>query len=429
MLKGEKTLADKKIHNEKDIREMRETARRVFLDPSTPPVRSVVRVISISLLVLLLAALVIVILYQLTFLLFLIVLSVLLAYLLDPLVKTIRRPFKNRNLDNLMPRPAAIGLSYLIVFILISIVIAYLAPIITTQIRDFTENLPNYTNAIQERISAINNRFDQLMISEEIQKQINQRIGEVIQYIGAVFVTGFVGGYAVNFLTYLPWLLIVPVLAFFFLKDASVYYTSFLRCFPVGHWRARAESLLTDVNSTLAAYTRAQLISCIIIGVTCTIGFSLIGLDYALLLGILAGIFEFIPLLGPLTIGTIAVLVGASSDNPWHALWTAVFLITLRLIHDYITYPRIVRDGIHLHPLAVILSVLAGEQIAGIPGVFLSIPIVAIFTVLYKHLVAQSGRGGVIKAIFNTIEKDETKVEVIEKEEVKDSEKTEKAEI
>jgi predicted PurR-regulated permease PerM len=81
----------------------------------------------------------------------------------------------------------------------------------------------------------------------------------------------------------------------------------------------------------------------------------------------------------------------------------------LRLTHDYVTYPRIVRDGIHLHPFAVILSVLAGEQIAGIPGVFLSIPIVAIVTVLYKHILAHSGRAGLFTPIKNDAEKNITK--------------------
>ena len=69
-------------------------------------------------------------------------------------------------------------------------------------------------------------------------------------------------------------------------------------------------------------------------------------------------------------------------------------LVILRLIHDYFTYPRIVREGIHLHPLAVILSILAGEQVAGIPGVFLSIPIVALLTVLYKHFRAHTESSG-----------------------------------
>jgi predicted PurR-regulated permease PerM len=151
---------------------------------------------------------------------------------------------------------------------------------------------------------------------------------------------------------------------------------------------------MSDVNVTLAAYTRAQLISCCLIGLICTFGFYVIGIKYTLLLGILAGIFEFVPLIGPVTIALIVTAVAAVSDNPWRALYVIIFLAVLRIIHDYVTYPRIVREGIHLHPLAIILSVLAGEQVAGIPGVFLSIPIVAVLTVLYKHVLEHTGKRG-----------------------------------
>jgi predicted PurR-regulated permease PerM len=137
-----------------------------------------------------------------------------------------------------------------------------------------------------------------------------------------------------------------------------------------------------------------MLISCFLIGVICTIGFYIVGLKYALLFGILAGIFEFVPLIGPLTIGLIVTTAAAFSDDPWNALYVGVFLIVLRIAQDYIFYPRIVRGGIHLHPLAIILSVLAGEQVAGIPGVFMAIPFVAIMTVVYKHAMEHSGRKG-----------------------------------
>jgi predicted PurR-regulated permease PerM len=119
-----------------------------------------------------------------------------------------------------------------------------------------------------------------------------------------------------------------------------------------------------------------------------------------LLLGILAGIFEFVPLIGPLTIATIVCLTAAASDNPWRALYVAIFLIVLRIVHDYVTYPRIVRGGLHLHPLAIILSVLAGEQVAGIPGVFLSIPIVAVATVVYRHVLEHQGRKGLVSGLI-----------------------------
>ncbi|MBP7416843.1 MAG: AI-2E family transporter, partial [Pyrinomonadaceae bacterium] len=111
---------------------------------------------------------------------------------------------------------------------------------------------------------------------------------------------------------------------------------------------------------------------------------------------ILAGIFEFVPLLGPVTIGLIVITTAAASDDPWKALYVTIFLIVLRIIHDYVTYPRIVRGGIHLHPLAIILSVLAGEQVAGIPGVFLAIPIVAVATVIYRHVLEHRGARGLV---------------------------------
>ena len=174
--------------------------------------------------------------------------------------------------------------------------------------------------------------------------------------------------------------------------------------FPAGRWRFRAEKVMADVNTTLAAYTRAQLISCVLIGLICTIGFYFLGLKYALLLGILAGIFEFVPLLGPLTIALIVMLTAAASDDPWKALYVAIFLIVLRIVHDYVTYPRIVRGGIHLHPLAIILSVLAGEQVAGIPGVFISIPIVAIVTVIYRHILEHQGQRGLLSGLIHEAE-------------------------
>ncbi|MGQ0541385.1 MAG: AI-2E family transporter, partial [Blastocatellia bacterium] len=87
----------------------------------------------------------------------------------------------------------------------------------------------------------------------------------------------------------------------------------------------------------------------------------------------------------------IVITTSGFSDQPWNALYAALFLIVLRVIHDYVTYPRIVRGGIHLHPVMIILSVLAGEQVAGIPGVFIAIPIVALITVIYRHVLEHRG--------------------------------------
>lgn len=381
------------------LREKQQNARRVYLDPSSPSVRSIVRVVVITLILLFVAGSVQAIVTSLTSLMFLIILSVFFAYLIDPLVRIIRRPFKVRNLDKLMPRWLAIGVAYIAVFTVVGIAIANVAPRVGEQAREFGANLPVYASAFRERVRDLNQRFDRLRIPDEVQAELNKKVTDL-----GGDITAAVGNFVLISVTYLPWLLLVPVLAFFFLKDVNSFRLLVLRMFPAGRWRYRAEMVMADVNTTLAAYTRAQLISCVIIAIICTIGFWVIGLKYALLLGILAGIFEFVPLLGPLTIGIIVTLVAASGDNPWKALYVAIFLIVLRIIHDYVTYPRIVRGGIHLHPLAIILAVLAGEQVAGIPGVFLSIPIVAVATVIYRHVLEHQGRRGLLSGLINEAE-------------------------
>jgi len=408
---------------EKKVREMRLSARRVFLDPSSPPVLSVVRVVVITLLILSVWDFAKGLISALTFLVFMLILAIFFAYLIEPLVKLIRQPFEDRQREKLMPRPLAIAIAYLIVFSILGIAIASLAPRVNEQAKQLTTNLPTYTTSIRVWFGDVSNRFERYRVPETIQIQINEKAGGLAANIGSQVID-----FLTSLVSYLPWLILVPVLGFFFLKDANFFRISFLRLFPSGRWRARIESVIYDVNQTLAAYTRAQLISCVLIGTICTIGFYLIGINYALLLGIVAGVLEFIPLLGPLTVGILAV-TAAGLQSPWQALYTFIFLGALRICQDYIFYPRIVRGGIHLHPLAIILSVLAGEQIAGIPGVFISIPVVALPTVLYKHVLEHSGSKGLFVNLFEE-KADETKnigeATVIVKSESEKSEKSDK---
>jgi predicted PurR-regulated permease PerM len=347
------------------------------------------------------------ILTSLVYLFFLIVLSVFFAYLMDPLVRIIRLPFESRELGRWMPRTVSIALAYVIVFVVAGSFIIGITPQVTEQGRELATNLPNYGTAIQTTFRDINRRFDRLRIPDEIQDEFNRRATAVGSEI-----TTTAGNLVIRLATYLPWMLLVPILAFFFLKDVQQFRLLILRMFPAGRWRYRAEAVMSDVSSTLAAYTRAQLLSCLIIAVICTIGFYLFGLKYALLLGILAGIFEFVPLLGPLTIGTIAVLTTAASEGVNKAIGVFIFLIVLRIVHDYYTYPRVVRGGMHLHPLAVILAILAGEQAAGIAGVFLSIPVVAVATVIYRHVLEHQGRRGLVAGIIQDSEAREEKLPV-----------------
>ncbi|MEP6925385.1 MAG: AI-2E family transporter, partial [Pyrinomonadaceae bacterium] len=199
--------------------------------------------------------------------------------------------------------------------------------------------------------------------------------------------------------SFLTALILIPILGFFLLKDAEVFKLAAVRAFPRGQLRGRAELFLQDLNKTLRAYIRAQIISCFLIGLVCTIGFYVIGVPFALLLGLTAMICEFIPLAGPLTVGILATVI-ASFHSGSEAIAVAVFLIILRMLQDYVFYPRIIRQGIHLHPLAIILAVLAGGEIGGVIGIFLAIPVVAVSTVAYRHLMEHSGSAGIVSELM-----------------------------
>lgn len=361
------------------------------------------RVILLTLLIVIVAVVAAGVILSLSFLFFLLAASILFAYLLAPLVSLIRAPFRGTRLNSLMPRWLAIFLVYVLVFVLVGVGIANIAPTVSEQGKEFGANLPAYAASIRKTLNDVNRRFDRLRIPEELQTTINDQAAAIGENITAAF-----GGFLFSAAKFIPFIVIVPVFAFFFLKDAGFIRLLIVRVFPPGPLQTRVSAILEDVNKTLVSYTRAQILSCLLIGTLCTIGFYLIGLRYALLLGILAGLFEVVPLLGPLAIGIIATATGAFGDDPRRGLYTAIFLIVLRVVHDYVTYPRIVRGGVQLHPLLIIISVIAGEQVAGIPGVFIAIPIVAVFTVIYRHVLEHHGETGLLP------KSDEVKAELAE---------------
>jgi predicted PurR-regulated permease PerM len=135
-------------------------AQNIVLDASTPSVRSILRVVLVTLVILSVADFFKSIITSLTHLFFLIVLSIFFAYLIEPLVQMIRRPFEVANRDNYMPRPLAIAAAYLIVFSTLGIAVAVLTPLVNAQIRQLTTNLPTYSSAIQRQFRDLSNRYE-----------------------------------------------------------------------------------------------------------------------------------------------------------------------------------------------------------------------------------------------------------------------------
>lgn len=378
--------------------EIKHAAKQALFDSSFPSNWVVIRVVLVAFVTWYLASFLVNIIVALKSLIFLLILSVFFAYLLNPLVNYVQLPFKNRDLEKLMPRTLAIITVYLALFLVLWFTTSWLAPQVAEQARRLASNIPAYAEMIRQEISNLNERYENYKIPEEFQAEVNKKVNEIAMEL-AQSITTLLGDKAISLVTYLPWLVIVPIFSFFFLKDANSFRIWILKAFPSGRWRDRVKALLEDVNQTLSAYVRAQLVSCIFVGFVCSLGFYFLGVNYALLLGISAGILEFIPLIGPLTIGIIATVVAGITDSLQEAIHVALFLIALRIFHDYVTYPRIVRGGIHLPPIAIILSILTGEKLAGIAGIFLAIPTAALLIVIYKHILEHRGS----KGLFNEL--------------------------
>ncbi len=208
---------------DKQIREKRLTARRVFLDPSTPSNWTVVRVVLLTFIVWFCSSFFATLLSSLSYLFFLIILSIFFAYLIDPLVKLIRRPFKERHIEKLMPRPLAILIAYIVVFTILGIGIASLAPVVSEQAKELTKNVPGYLNSGQARLKDLNQRF---RVPEETQKQINDKITGSIGEVGT-YLTAFL----LIVVSYAPWLILIPVLSCLFLKGINFLRVVFFRIF------------------------------------------------------------------------------------------------------------------------------------------------------------------------------------------------------
>jgi len=328
---------------------------------------------------------------KITGIILLLVLAIFFAYFVSPLVEFLKRERTIGGRTVAIPKVVAIALSYLIILAAIVFAVFVILPSLSNQFPEFADQAKAYWKSLGDRTTEIMKYSRRLPVP--VVNAVNNAVPKVVDAVSAT-ATEFATA-ALGYVVYIPWLVLIPILAFFLLKDAESFRRSALLMLPRGRWRWRGDEFFQDINSTLAAYIRAQLTACLFIGIVCSLGFTLLGLPGGLVMGVLAGVFEFIPLVGPLTIALLAALLAMFHAGPFNAFLVLLFLGVLRIVQDYVIYPRLIGQGIHLHPLAVIFAILAGEKLAGVAGIFLAIPVVAIVTVSYRHWMEHRGSEGI----------------------------------
>jgi predicted PurR-regulated permease PerM len=371
----------------------REVAPRPTVEPPGPPNRVVFRIAIIVVAVVAGAVALYWVIFRLTGIILLLVLSIFFAYLVSPLVEFLRRPRKLGSRTVAIPRAVAILLAYLTIAAVVVVAVYAILPSLTNQYPEFANQAKEYWASLGERTKSIIEYSRSGRLPPRIVEEVNNAVPRVIEKVSTI-ATEFATSALAYLVLYIPWLILIPILAFFLLKDAESFRRSALLMLPRGRWRWRGDEFFQDINNTLAAYIRAQLTACLFIGVVCAIGFTVLGLPGGLVMGVIAGVFEFVPLVGPVTVALMAAILAMLHAGPFNAFLVLLFLGVLRIVQDYVIYPRLIGQGIHLHPLAVIFAILAGEKLGGVPGVFLAIPLVAILTVSYRHWLEHHGNEG-----------------------------------
>jgi predicted PurR-regulated permease PerM len=295
------------------------------------------------------------------------------AYLMDPAVSRIEKLVHGRG--------RAIAIIYLILVLLLSTLFFFVGPDLGRQAARFGQAVPSLLEKIGSGEIA-----QQIGAEHHWSKQTIDRMREFLQHHkDDLEDLARVVGIRVAEVAKNAWLIVlVPILAFFFLKDGSHFSNLFLSMVQTRPRREFVQGVLDDLNEMLAHFIRAQLTLAALSLVVYIAFLEIVRMPYALLLGTAGGVMEFIPVVGPLTAAAlmmgIALLTGYQ-----HWLILALFLAAWRMIQDYVVAPRIMGERMELHPLAAIFGVLAGAETAGVLGVYLSIPIMATMRIVFRR--------------------------------------------
>ena len=179
-------------------------------------------------------------------------------------------------------------------------------------------------------------------------------------------------------------LFLVPILAIFFLRDGSSFHEVLLATVQSRTQREFLQDVLRDMNQMLAQFIRAQLTLAALSFLAYSSVLGALRMPYALMLGTAGGAMEFVPVVGPLVAGAAMIVVAILTGYP-HWPLVLLFLILWRVVLDYVISPRIMGASVELHPLAALFGILAGGEIAGVLGVYLSIPVMASLRIVWRR--------------------------------------------
>ena len=303
------------------------------------------------------------------------------AYILNPAVTLMDRKG--------IKRPYGILLIYAgIIGVLVILSISFF-PRITEEMRRLMEVLPQYVENIYGNFQAFYERnFHRIgFLPENL-----ENIGEMFDINLERFQEMFAGTFGSitrtfqGFFTRVINVILTPIITFYFLKDRERFKKNILRLIPP-RGRQQALHIGHDLNKALGGFVRGQLLVALLVGTMTTVALLILRVEFAVLVGMIAGIFNIIPYLGPF-IGIIPAVFFALLDGPMKALWVIAVFTAIQQIESGIVTPRVVGKRVGFHPVFVMLSLMIGGRMFGLLGMLIAVPTAVTIHVLGKHFIA-----------------------------------------
>lgn len=302
-------------------------------------------------------------------------LGALLAYLVAPAVGLLERRAR-------LPRGAAILLVYLGLGLLAAAAADLVLPDAVRELARLLFQLPAYAGAADRHLAAVRTGYARLPLPAAVRQAADGLVARL--EAGAAAATrqaldGLVGLVGLGLSA-----ILAPVLAYYLLADAGRLKEGFARLLPPGG-RAPAMGCLAELDGVLSAWIRGQLLLAAAVGALAAAALAVLGVRYAVVLGLVAGLGELIPYFGPI-LGAVPALAVAAAGGGWVAVLevAAAFLLIQQLESALLT-PRLIGGSVLLHPLVVIAVLLGGERVGGLAGVILAVPAAAALRVLARH--------------------------------------------
>jgi len=297
-----------------------------------------------------------------------------LAYVVNPSVTKLARKLR-------LKKGLAIGIFYIMIITPVVTLLILILPVLGNQIMSLVKDIPKYYNVLTDGLKHLQDMFQ---TNPAMQKMVDSFLASIQPRIKSYL--SDIGIKAFNFIISLTnsifTLILAIVLNFYFLIDMENIERWFISIIPE-NIKDKTLNALKEINSSFKSFLKAQLILCLFVGLADGLGAWILGVNYPLILGIIAGFTEIIPYLGPF-IGAIPAIIVALTISPWKALEVSIWYLVVQQLEAHFVVPNVMGKTMGLHPLTVIFSLLVFGKLLGFWGVILAVPIAAMIKIILK---------------------------------------------